>query len=173
MKLTERLTMKANKKIIVGLFVIMLIVGMALIMVNRPSKRVPVNEAADNSAEYWTCSMHPQVRQDKPGKRPICGMNLIPVMKGDRGKIVVDDEKREYLDIQSAPAEKRNMVKKLRLPARIGHDSELYTLQQEYLSALSVLSSFKDTFSKELYDRQQALADTAKLRLRLLGLKDE
>lgn len=27
----------------------------------------------------WTCSMHPQIRQAKPGQCPICGMNLIPV----------------------------------------------------------------------------------------------
>lgn len=26
--------------------------------------------------EYYTCSMHPQVHQAKPGKCPICGMNL-------------------------------------------------------------------------------------------------
>jgi Cu(I)/Ag(I) efflux system membrane fusion protein len=29
--------------------------------------------------EVWTCSMHPQVRLPKPGRCPICGMNLIPV----------------------------------------------------------------------------------------------
>lgn len=27
----------------------------------------------------WTCSMHPQVRQDEPGSCPFCGMDLIPV----------------------------------------------------------------------------------------------
>ena len=27
----------------------------------------------------WTCSMHPQVRQSRPGQCPLCGMNLIPV----------------------------------------------------------------------------------------------
>ena len=27
----------------------------------------------------WTCSMHPQVRMPKPGKCPICGMDLVPV----------------------------------------------------------------------------------------------
>ncbi len=27
----------------------------------------------------WTCSMHPQIRMDKPGKCPICAMDLIPV----------------------------------------------------------------------------------------------
>jgi len=28
--------------------------------------------------EYWTCSMHPEVRESGPGKCPICGMELIP-----------------------------------------------------------------------------------------------
>jgi Cu(I)/Ag(I) efflux system membrane fusion protein len=27
----------------------------------------------------WTCSMHPQIRMDHPGKCPICGMDLIPL----------------------------------------------------------------------------------------------
>ncbi|MEK6479334.1 efflux RND transporter periplasmic adaptor subunit [Catalinimonas sp. 4WD22] len=27
----------------------------------------------------WTCSMHPQVRQNEPGQCPICGMDLIPL----------------------------------------------------------------------------------------------
>lgn len=33
----------------------------------------------------WTCSMHPQIRQDKPGKCPICAMDLIPVRKSSDG----------------------------------------------------------------------------------------
>ena len=28
-------------------------------------------------ATIYTCIMHPQIRQDKPGKCPICGMTLI------------------------------------------------------------------------------------------------
>lgn len=27
----------------------------------------------------YTCSMHPQIRQDEPGQCPICGMDLVPV----------------------------------------------------------------------------------------------
>jgi len=26
---------------------------------------------------YYTCSMHPEVKEDKPGKCPKCGMDLI------------------------------------------------------------------------------------------------
>lgn len=29
--------------------------------------------------EVWTCSMHPQIRQDEAGSCPICGMDLIPL----------------------------------------------------------------------------------------------
>lgn len=37
-------------------------------------------------AEYYTCSMHPQIRENKPGKCPICHMDLIPV-KSNENKI--------------------------------------------------------------------------------------
>lgn len=30
---------------------------------------------------YWTCTMHPQVHRDQPGKCPICGMPLVYVEK--------------------------------------------------------------------------------------------
>ena len=30
-------------------------------------------------ATIWTCSMHPQIKQNEPGECPICGMDLIPL----------------------------------------------------------------------------------------------
>lgn len=30
---------------------------------------------------YYTCSMHPEVKEKEPGKCPLCGMDLTPVMK--------------------------------------------------------------------------------------------
>jgi Cu(I)/Ag(I) efflux system membrane fusion protein len=35
----------------------------------------------DSNIDYWTCTMHPSVREKRPGKCPICGMDLVPVMK--------------------------------------------------------------------------------------------
>ena len=34
----------------------------------------------------WTCAMHPQVRQDHPGRCPICGMNLVRVRSEETNK---------------------------------------------------------------------------------------
>jgi hypothetical protein len=34
------------------------------------------------ATSYWTCVMHPQIKQDKPGKCPICGMTLVEKKKG-------------------------------------------------------------------------------------------
>lgn len=34
---------------------------------------------ADGDGIIYTCSMHPQIQQDKPGDCPICGMDLVPL----------------------------------------------------------------------------------------------
>lgn len=44
-------------------------------LVRKPN----VNVAA--TASMWTCSMHPEIRQNDPGPCPICGMDLIPVAR--------------------------------------------------------------------------------------------
>ncbi|MBX6379120.1 MAG: efflux RND transporter periplasmic adaptor subunit [Thermoflavifilum aggregans] len=35
-----------------------------------------VSKGSEKQAGYYTCPMHPQVRSDRPGKCPICGMTL-------------------------------------------------------------------------------------------------
>jgi Cu(I)/Ag(I) efflux system membrane fusion protein len=42
----------------------------------------PAGQARDPNVDYYTCTMHPSVHsQDPHGKCPICGMNLVPVLK--------------------------------------------------------------------------------------------
>lgn len=57
----------------------------------------------------WTCSMHPQIKMDKPGNCPICGMELIPLESGggDDEVIAFDEIKMsksamKLADIQTA-----------------------------------------------------------------------
>ncbi|MBS1505958.1 MAG: efflux RND transporter periplasmic adaptor subunit [Bacteroidetes bacterium] len=43
--------------------------------------------------EEYTCSMHPQVIQDKPGTCPICGMELVKKSNGGNEMVVTEDLK--------------------------------------------------------------------------------
>ncbi len=44
------------------------------------SSQANMGETAQPFGEtIWTCSMHPQIRQNEPGDCPICGMDLIPL----------------------------------------------------------------------------------------------
>jgi membrane fusion protein, copper/silver efflux system len=52
-------------------------------------------DSARVSNTYYTCSMHPQIMEEKPGKCPICGMNLIAVQKNQQlvdGGIMLSDQ---------------------------------------------------------------------------------
>lgn len=41
---------------------------------------VKKNQASQSpAAQVWTCSMHPQIRMDRKGQCPLCGMDLTPV----------------------------------------------------------------------------------------------
>jgi Cu(I)/Ag(I) efflux system membrane fusion protein len=44
--------------------------GMKMNSEQKPAKR------------YWTCVTHPQIKQDKAGKCPICGMSLVEKKEG-------------------------------------------------------------------------------------------
>lgn len=56
-----------------------------------------------NTDVFYTCSMHPQVMQNKPGNCPICGMKLIPVEKKkatDADAIMLSDQQIQLGNIQ-------------------------------------------------------------------------
>jgi membrane fusion protein, copper/silver efflux system len=62
------------KSIPLKLFVLAaLIMSPACSKSNQPTKPPDV--------DYYTCTMHPSVHAEAPGKCPICGMDLVPVMK--------------------------------------------------------------------------------------------
>lgn len=44
---------------------------------SKSHKATNQTEAVSAEHVYYTCEMHPEVQSDKPGKCPICGMELI------------------------------------------------------------------------------------------------
>src|SRR5665647_2081426 len=77
-------------------------------------------EKHDHSSEIaqgtiWTCAMHPQIRLDKPGKCPICGMDLIPLIQNtallDSDAIVMTPEAVKLAEVQTSIVSHQNLVK--------------------------------------------------------------
>lgn len=54
----------------------------------------------------YTCPMHPQIRQPKPGRCPICGMELVPAAKKganyDELAVTIEPAQRRLANIQTA-----------------------------------------------------------------------
>ena len=86
--------MKKQKTKTFGLYLALIILGILLGWIlfgggkgNDPHEK---HEQIEQVGEtIYTCSMHPQVRQNEPGDCPICGMDLIPV--SDEGDHQDDD----------------------------------------------------------------------------------
>lgn len=58
----------------------------------------PMSGDQENIA-YWTCVMHPSVRQPGPGKCPVCGMDLVPQRKG--AGLTLTLRQKELIPIQT------------------------------------------------------------------------
>ncbi|HLF44885.1 MAG TPA: efflux RND transporter periplasmic adaptor subunit [Chitinophagaceae bacterium] len=77
-----------------------------------------------NSDEYYTCSMHPQIMQDKPGTCPICHMDLIVVKKTNTAsdEIMLNDEQIRLGNIQSDTIRNGMIADKIVLTATLNTD---------------------------------------------------
>lgn len=55
------------------------------------------DHVGEKTEVYYTCSMHPQIKEEKPGKCPICHMNLtkIEVEADDVGANVIEEKIKE------------------------------------------------------------------------------
>jgi len=82
---------------------------------------------ADRGTEVWTCSMHLQIRQARPGKCPICGMDLIPVAEDGGGEvgprqIRLSDHARLLAEVLSTPVGRANLESEVRLVGKVDYD---------------------------------------------------
>lgn len=67
-------------KLVLPAIIVGMIIGW-LFFHDSGSEKQQVHEHAEHTEQEttWTCSMHPQIKQDKPGDCPICGMDLVPM----------------------------------------------------------------------------------------------
>ncbi len=83
----------------------------------------------DPITKLWTCSMHPQIKLEKPGNCPICGMDLIQLETSNgegetiaSNEIVLSAEAIQLANIQTSIVVKSGAKKKVRLLGTVKPD---------------------------------------------------
>ncbi len=112
----------------------------------------------------------------KTGKCPHCGEDLGILIKQmapeGYAKVTVSHDKQQAIGIETAPVKKMVIEKTIRTVGRIAYDPELYQAQEEYLQAISALKKAENAVP-EIKEQAAKLVDSAKIKLRLLGLSSD
>jgi Cu(I)/Ag(I) efflux system membrane fusion protein len=148
----------------------------------------PKNEEKhDHSSEVvqgtiWTCAMHPQIRLDEPGKCPICGMDLIPLVQNsstsvDPMAVHLTQEAAQLANVLTTVVSRQNPVKEIRLYGKVQADERLLQSQVAHVpgrierlavnfTGESVVKGqvLAQVYSPELITAQQELLEAAKTK---------
>jgi membrane fusion protein, copper/silver efflux system len=130
----------------------------------------------------WTCSMHPQIRMNEPGKCPICGMDLIPLVQSSTGSldseaIHLSKDAAQLANVLTTVVTKNKLVKEVRLFGKVQADERLFQSQTSHVpgrierlninfTGESVVKGqlLAEIYSPELVTAQQELLETAKTK---------
>ena len=111
------------------LLVVVLIAGILIgFFIGKPSSEQQIPESTNqqiskSSHQIWTCSMHPQIRMDHPGKCPICGMDLIPLAEYSAEEAAVSPDEIQMSEEAIKIADVQTMIVGKAYP-----DKEVYLL---------------------------------------------
>lgn len=142
------------------------------------------HSANDTAAEIWTCAMHPQIRMDKPGKCPICAMDLILLNQSggtnvDPSTIHFTKEAAQLANVMTSVVTSQAPVKEVRLYGKVQADERMIQSQVAFIPGRieKLLVNFTGetvrrgetlavVYSPELVTSQQELLEAAKTKLK-------
>lgn len=112
-------------------------------------------------AEIWTCAMHPQIRMDKPGKCPICAMDLIPLIQNSTDKmdpmaVHLTKEAAQLANVLTSIVSSQKPVIEVRLYGKVQADERLLQNQVAYIPGR--IEKLMVNFTGETVRKGQALA---------------
>jgi Cu(I)/Ag(I) efflux system membrane fusion protein len=118
-------------------------------------------EAAQNSkATIWTCAMHPQIRMSAPGKCPICGMDLIPLIQNispvDSDAVSLTKEAMQLANVLTSVVTRQKPIMEVRLYGKVQADERL--LQNQVAHIPGRIEKLLVNFTGEVVRKGQTLA---------------
>jgi Cu(I)/Ag(I) efflux system membrane fusion protein len=139
MKILSNNTVRSVLLIVAGLFLGWLFFHSSSKAPEATVEHEHVHSAEEGKAEVWTCSMHPQIRMDKPGKCPICGMDLIPLSSMSAGgtdamAVHLSKEAAQLANVMTSVVSSQAPDKEIRLYGKVQADERLLQSQVTYLA---------------------------------------
>ena len=135
---------------------------------------------SEKKNEIWTCSMHPQIKMDKPGKCPICAMDLILLNQNstaqmDSNAIHFTADAAALANVATSIVSRSKPAKEVRLYGKVQADERLLQNQVAHISgrieklfvgftgeAVTKGQLLALIYSPELITAQQELLEAAK-----------
>lgn len=129
-----------------------------------------------HKCKMGTCVFTHTEESARLGKCPHCGEDLGIVIKGlmpmGYARVEASREKLDAIGVKTGKVERKSVTKTIRTSGRIASDPELYQAQQEYLEARKAWEKTTDAYP-EIRTQAGKLVESAKIKLRLLGLNEE
>ena len=163
--------------LVIGIFI-----GWLFFHPSRKDEEKPDQQAETLKSAVWTCSMHPQIRMPEPGKCPICGMDLIPLVQNSSASIDPDaihltPEAVQLANVLTTVISRQKPVKEVRLYGKVQTDERLLQSQVSHVSGRierltvnftgeSVVKGqvLAQIYSPELVTAQQELLESARIK---------
>ena len=96
-----------------------------------------LHEHSEAENAIWTCAMHPQIRMEKPGQCPICGMDLIPLKTSnadiDDEAIEMSESAMKLAEVQTILVSRGSTLKEVLLYGKIQADERSLQSQAAHI----------------------------------------
>ncbi|MCH7400626.1 efflux RND transporter periplasmic adaptor subunit [Belliella kenyensis] len=178
--------MNKNKHIVIIILGCLFFGAVAGYLIRGGGEEHPDHEHThiDENGVKYTCSMHPQIRQNEPGQCPLCGMALTPVSNkkgGESSPFVLEmtPEAVALSNVQTTRVKSGSGSGKLTLTGKIqANEQRVKSLTANYAGRVDQLfvnftgqevrrgEKLATLYSPELVNAQKELLETAKIKER-------
>jgi Cu(I)/Ag(I) efflux system membrane fusion protein len=139
-----------------------IIIGWVFFHSSQKGDLKPDQSTENVKATIWTCAMHPRIRMPQPGKCPICGMELIPLVQSnasaiDPEAVHLSKEAAQLANVLTTVVTKGIPVKEVRLYGKVQADERLFQSQVAYVPGR--IERLAINFTGEAVVRGQILAE--------------
>lgn len=119
-----------------------------------------IQKAHEHAEDIYTCSMHPQIRQEEPGDCPICGMDLIVAENESStsgpGEFMMSADAVKLAQVQTSVVEHGSIRDIIQLNGRVERNPELDRQQSIHFSGR--VEEAGVTFEGQYVEKGQTIA---------------